>query len=142
MSKTTIGVGEEFPVGDGEAEDDRSEFEEWRRRRAEWRARREEWHGHRNGGYRHWHGRGAGPAFLMLAVPLLGLVTLFALASAAFHAPFVMLALVGLMMALLFWRHHGHHHGYRGRYAYCGRYRRDEDAEPREPSRDAPQAGA
>ena len=60
MSKIGVGVGDEFPVDDGSnpqnttnntgasagprtPEDDRAEFEEWKRRRDAWRAQREQW---------------------------------------------------------------------------------------------------
>jgi len=43
MSKIGVGVGEDFPVDDGKGEDDRAEFEAWKRRRDEWRAKREQW---------------------------------------------------------------------------------------------------
>src|SRR5215472_17600628 len=47
MSKYGVGVGDDFPVDDGRGpgqqgpEDDRAEFEEWKRRRDAWRAQRE-----------------------------------------------------------------------------------------------------
>ena len=54
MSKIGVGVGEDFPVDDGQGgtgngsdpkteKSEQEEFEEWRRRRAQWRAQREEW---------------------------------------------------------------------------------------------------
>lgn len=54
MSKFGVGVGDDFPVddggrgnqqggGQGRPQDDREEYEEWKRRRDEYRARREEW---------------------------------------------------------------------------------------------------
>jgi hypothetical protein len=53
MSKFGVGVGDDFPVDDGNGQgasgdqggprDDREEFEEWKRRRAAHRARREEY---------------------------------------------------------------------------------------------------
>ncbi|MEI9988787.1 MAG: hypothetical protein WDM86_02005 [Rhizomicrobium sp.] len=58
MSKIGVGVGDEFPLDDGAAksaagetprtpEDDRAEFEEWKRRRDAWRAQREAWRAQR-----------------------------------------------------------------------------------------------
>lgn len=55
MSKFGVGVGDEFPLNDGERgnpaggdqappQDDREEFEEWKRRRDEYRAQREDRH--------------------------------------------------------------------------------------------------
>ena len=48
MSKIGVGVGEDFPVDDGAGktgpgDDDRAEYETWKRRRDAWRARREQW---------------------------------------------------------------------------------------------------
>jgi hypothetical protein len=49
MSKFGVGVGDDFPVDDGrgndqaQPQDDRAEFEEWKRRRDAHRAQREEW---------------------------------------------------------------------------------------------------
>ena len=62
MSKIGVGVGDEFPVDDGNnpkpnngsntgprtPEDDRAEFEEWKRRRDAWRAQREQWRAQRD----------------------------------------------------------------------------------------------
>lgn len=59
MSKFGVGVGDDFPVDDGRGQqgpqDDRAEFEEWKRRRDAWRAQRdawkaqrEEWRAHRD----------------------------------------------------------------------------------------------
>ncbi|MBL6853251.1 MAG: hypothetical protein ISS15_08090 [Alphaproteobacteria bacterium] len=67
MSKIGVGVGDEFPVNDGNnpnqntnantnsgsagatpPQDDRAEFEEWKRRRDAWRAQREEWRARRD----------------------------------------------------------------------------------------------
>jgi hypothetical protein len=59
MSKFGVGVGDEFPLDDGngpggdqgQPRDDRADYEEWKRRkeayraqREQWRAQREEWH--------------------------------------------------------------------------------------------------
>src|ERR1700756_3652829 len=54
MSKFGVGVGDDFPVDDGrgnepgrdqaqQPQDDRAEYEEWKRRRDAHRAQREEW---------------------------------------------------------------------------------------------------
>ncbi len=43
MSKIGVGVGEDFPVDDGNGGDDRADYEAWKRRREEWRERREQW---------------------------------------------------------------------------------------------------
>ena len=48
MSKIGVGVGEDFPVDDGAGktgpgDDDRAEYEDWRRRRDEWRSKREQY---------------------------------------------------------------------------------------------------
>src|SRR5690348_5741611 len=63
MSKIGVGVGDEFPVDDGNnpkpntnntsaspgtPEDDRTEFEEWKRRRDAWRAQKEQWRAQRD----------------------------------------------------------------------------------------------
>lgn len=62
MSKIGVGVGDEFPVDDGNnpntgntgaPPDDRAEFEEWKRRRDAWRAQREQWRAQRD----EWHRR-------------------------------------------------------------------------------------
>src|SRR5258707_15357159 len=64
MSKIGVGVGDEFPLDDGAAksaaaetprtpEDDRAEFEEWKRRRDAWRAQREAWRAQ----HAEWHRR-------------------------------------------------------------------------------------
>jgi len=59
MSKIGVGVGDEFPLDDGAAksaaagetprtpEDDRAEFEEWKRRRDAWRAQQQAWRAQR-----------------------------------------------------------------------------------------------
>jgi len=43
MSKIGVGVGEDFPVDDSKGDNDRAEYEAWKRRRDEWRAKREQW---------------------------------------------------------------------------------------------------
>lgn len=50
MSKIGVGVGDDFPLDDGNPgsggqgpESDREEFEAWKRRRDAWRAQRDEW---------------------------------------------------------------------------------------------------
>lgn len=45
MSKIGVGIGEDFPVDDGESGggDDRADYEAWKRRRDEWRAKRDHW---------------------------------------------------------------------------------------------------
>jgi len=64
MSKIGVGVGDEFPVDDGNnpkntntsanrGDDDRAEFEEWKRRRDAWRAQKEQWRAQRE----EWHRR-------------------------------------------------------------------------------------
>jgi hypothetical protein len=66
MSKIGVGVGDEFPVDDGNKPnnntnttgtgappDDRAEFEEWKRRRDAYRAQREQWRAQRED----WHRR-------------------------------------------------------------------------------------
>ena len=56
MSKIGVGVGDDFPVDDGQGRntgsepppgDDRAEFEEWKRRRDDYRAQREAWRAQR-----------------------------------------------------------------------------------------------
>ena len=72
MSKLGVGVGEDFPLDDGNGgsqgqnqgsgqggqgpqtpPDERAEYEEWKRRREQWRAQREEWRRRRD----EWHAR-------------------------------------------------------------------------------------
>jgi len=70
MSKIGVGVGDEFPVDDGNnnpnnanstganagprtPEDDRAEFEDWKRRRDAWRTQKEQWRAQRD----EWHRR-------------------------------------------------------------------------------------
>jgi hypothetical protein len=58
MSKIGVGVGDDFPVDDGQGRsnaggapppgDDRAEFEEWKRRRNAWRAQRDAWQAQRD----------------------------------------------------------------------------------------------
>jgi hypothetical protein len=46
MSKYGVGVGDDFPIDDkdnGQPQDERAEFEEWKRRRDAYRAQRDEW---------------------------------------------------------------------------------------------------
>jgi hypothetical protein len=184
MSKIDVGVGEDFPVGDGNkgagaqdaqnsGADDRAEFEAWKRRRdderhyyedrhrrhEEWHQRKQEFkdrvkaaardfhhdardyhgrdHGRDEGHDRDWHGRGwhfgrfwpmgIGIALLVLAIPVLIIALFFSLISAAFKAPFVILAIVAIA-ALFFTLHHrrgyhrfgysGHGHHRHGHYRY------------------------
>lgn len=175
MSKIGVGVGEDFPVDDGDGNkgaqgaqaggDDRAEFEAWKRRRDderryyedkrrrhdEWHQRKQEfkdrikaaardfgddardhhWHDdHRDWNGRHWHmsrfwPMGIGIALLAIAIPVLILAFFFSIISAAFKAPFVILAIVAIGAVIFMARHRHHHYGYshaghhgRGRYRY------------------------
>lgn len=156
MSKIGVGVGEDFPVDDGPGkpnnseQDDRADYEEWRRRRSErrahrdeWRAQREqwrakrrafkekvrqaardtfgpEWRSYRNARRGYYHHRHFPFGILM---PILGIVLFFSLLSAVFKAPFFFLALAGL--AYFFFAHRYHH-----RYEGCDY---DIDAKPVQP---------
>ena len=186
MSKVDVGVGEEFPVDDGDANrnagaqgpqneaDERAEFDAWKRRRdaerqyyeerrrhrAEWHQRKREfkeriraaarefgqdyddrdWRDHRWHGMRFWP-IGVGIALVVLAIPVLILALFFSLISAAFKAPFVILAIVAIA-ALFFVLHHRHGH-YHYRFASHGhgrRYYYDSDIEtPPRPQQQPPQ---
>lgn len=186
MGKIGVGVGEDFPVDDGDGNtaagaqgaapgDDRAEFEAWkrarddeRRYREEKQRRHEEWHqrsrdfkdklraaAHESFGrdFRHddsdWHDRhvhgframrywpvGLGIAVLAIGIPVLVIALFFSLISAAFKAPFVILAL--LAMAAFFVWHRAHHHsfGHYGRHdGRHGRYRYYDDSDIQTPPR-------
>ncbi|HEV2562963.1 MAG TPA: hypothetical protein VGT78_12555 [Rhizomicrobium sp.] len=143
MSKIGVGVGEDFPVDDGPGktgneQDDRAEYEEWRRRRAEWRAQRERWRSQRD----EWRAKRRafkekvrnaahetfGPEWesyrrarhgyyrhwhfpFGILMPILGIVLFFSLLSAVFKAPFFFLGLAALAW---FFIAHRHHHRYEG----------------------------
>ncbi|HEY1632640.1 MAG TPA: hypothetical protein VGF56_15090 [Rhizomicrobium sp.] len=104
-----------------------------------------DWHDRYGGRYdgrpRHFGWRWAGPfAFLAIAVPFLILMLVFSLISAAFKAPFVILALFAVAWIVFGMRHH---HG-RGRRYY---YDSDIETPPRgsrgpRPQQPPPQGGA
>jgi hypothetical protein len=191
MSKIGVGVGEDFPVDDGDGkkaeaaqdaarnnapDDDRAEFEAWKRRRDderrahdEARRRHDEWHARKSafkekmraaaresfGNDDNWRrygdsyvwrphfwpigAFGIGIALLVFAIPVLLIVLVFSLISAAFKAPFIILALFAMAtLIFVFGRHR--HHGHRYHYG-DGRYYSDDDIEtpPRGASPRAPQ---
>jgi hypothetical protein len=189
MSKIGVGVGEDFPVDDGDGNtaagaqgavpnDDRAEFEAWkrarddeRRYREEKRRHHEEWHQRkrefkerikaaarefgddtrdrwhdRDWDGRHWHASrywpiGIGFALLVIAIPIFILAFFFSLISAAFKAPFVILAIVAIA-ALVFASRHRHGHR---RYDYSdrrSRYRYYDDSDIQTPPRPQPPAAA
>jgi hypothetical protein len=179
MGKIGVGVGEDFPVDDGDGNkgagaqgpeneaNDRAEFEAWKRRRDEERAyheekrrRHEEWHerkrefkekvraaaresfGRDDSWRRHdfgYSGRprfwplgafGIGAGLLVLIVPLLLLVLVFSLISAAFQAPFAILALFAIALFLFMAARHSYRHAHRGPWRY---YDYDDIQRPRRP---------
>ncbi len=189
MSKIGVGVGDDFPLDDGngggpnrgqggdgpqDSQDDRTEFEEWKRRRdarraereawerqrAEWRARKrafkervrraayesfgngDGWHGGGDGRYR-WRPHfwpfgmfGMAMALFAFMIPVFLIVLFFSLISAAFKAPFVLIAIVALGIAFMAWRHHHwRHRWYRHAYGAWGPCDYDLDLSPRESDR-------
>lgn len=154
MSKIGVGVGEDFPVDDGDKsagpEDDRAEFEEWKRRRDAYRAERERWRAQREERRTRrdeWRAKrrafkqkvrdaareSFGPEweayrrdrwhhwpFSYGVMKILGIVLVIALISEIFRAPLLILALGIGAWFFFFHRHH--------RYGYACDY--DFDAKP------------
>jgi hypothetical protein len=134
----------EFEAWKRRRDDERRYYEDKRRRHEEWHQRKEDfkdrvkaaardfgddaraYHGHD----RDWHGgghmsrfwpMGVGIALLAIAIPVLILAFFFSLISAAFKAPFVILAIVAIGAAIFMARHRHRHYG----YGYSGHHDRD-----------------
>jgi len=144
MSKIGVGVGDEFPLDDGAnrsaadqtprtPEDDRAEFEAWKRRRdahraqreawrarkEEWRSRRREWKDQWRGQRRQWRdefrygpegGRYPHPFFFGHGPwRILGLAVAIALIVFALsHIGYIIVGLAALALLFAAYHHHGH----------------------------------